>query len=87
MAATSRWVLTTVAGIAVVFVGGILTAGGSMRGLMLIAAAAMGFVIGRISCLPIRRRAAPRVPHQRTGGIPVRAGRAPAPGGGRPRQR
>jgi hypothetical protein len=88
MATTSRWFLTTAAGVVLVFAGGILTAGGSTDGLVLMAAGAVGFVVGRVSCLPARhRQPAFAVPHQRAGNVPTRQGRAPAPGGGRPRRR
>jgi hypothetical protein len=86
MATTSRWLLTTVAGVVLVFTGGILTAGGSLDGLVLMAAGSVGFVVGRVSCLPQRRHTA-AVPRQRAGNVPTRQGRAPAPGGGRPRRR
>jgi hypothetical protein len=51
-----RWLLTTVGGVALVFLGGLVASGGSNTGLALIAAGAGGFVIGRLFSLPVRRR-------------------------------
>jgi hypothetical protein len=50
------WLLTTGGGVVLVFTGGYLTAGGRPYGLALIGVAIAGFLVGRISCLPSRRR-------------------------------
>ena len=94
--APSRWLLTALAGVGLVFVGGLLTAGGSTDGLVLIVAGSVGFVVVRVSSVarrrPVRAAGIPRqraavIPRQRAASVPVRQGRAPAPGGGRPRRR
>jgi hypothetical protein len=91
MTTTSRWALAGVGGVVFVFAAGILTAGGSVDGLVLLAAGFLGFagfIVGRVCCVPNRRQVhAAAVPRQRVGSVPTRQGRAPAPGGGRPRRR
>jgi hypothetical protein len=84
------WLLTTLGGVALVFVGGYLTAGGRPYGLALIAVAAAGFLIGRISSFPTRRRYGPRaagVPRQRTGPTNTRRGHPAVQGRDRSEQR
>jgi hypothetical protein len=84
------WLLTTVGGVVLVFVGGYLTAGGRPYGLVLIAVAAVGFLVGRISSLPTRRRyrtVAPALPRQRTGPTNTRRGHPAVQGRDRSEQR
>jgi hypothetical protein len=82
---TLYWFAITASGVVLVFAGGFLTAGGSSRGLLLMAAGAVGFLAGRLSLLlGPRRRHTPHAgyapaPPRRAGQRPNRQGRPPMP--------
>jgi hypothetical protein len=85
------WLATTTGGVALVFAGGYLTAGGHRYGLVLIAVAAAGVLVARVSSLPARRRyrtaVAVHVPRQRTGPTNTRRSQTVTPGRDRGEQR
>jgi hypothetical protein len=86
------WFATTVGGVVLVFASGFLVAGGSAPALVLMAAVAAGFLIGRVFSLPPRRPAPvrwvpPRPRPRPADSAATRQGRSPVPAGGRGRRR